>query len=66
MNEASRAEFEVLLRRTGVPVRAEHMADIQRGWELLRPLLGRLRQDECDFESEPAPVFRADAFTSKV
>ncbi|MDP9839772.1 hypothetical protein J2T09_004552 [Neorhizobium huautlense] len=66
MKEAVKSELAVLLSRAGVPLRSEDMADIQHGWELLQPVLTRLRQEDCDFESEPAPIFRPDAFDPEI
>lgn len=66
MKDDLQSDFEALLRRTGVPLRPEDMSDIQHGWELLQPLLARLRQDDNDFENEPAPLFRAGAFDPEV
>lgn len=66
MRDALQSDLEALLRRAGVPLRPENMSDIQHGWELLQPLLARLRQEDCDFENEPAPLFRADAFDPEI
>lgn len=66
MKDSLQADFQVLLKRTGVPLQPEHVLDIQHGWELLQPVLMRLRQKDCDFESEPAPLFRPDAFDPDV
>lgn len=66
MREALQPDLEVLLKRAGVPLRPEDIPEIQLGWELLQPLLARLRQEGCDFENEPAPLFRADAFDLSV
>jgi hypothetical protein len=66
MRDTLQADFQMLLRHTSVPLQPEHALDIQHGWELLKPLLARLRQEDCDFESEPAPLFRPDAFDPEV
>ena len=62
MSEISQSDLEILLRRAGVSLETDQLSDIQAGWELLQPLLARLRQEDCDYTSEPAPLFRADAF----
>lgn len=62
MAKISRSDLEVLLRRAGVSLRPEQISDVHTGWTLLEPLLERVREAHCDFSSEPAPLFRANAF----
>lgn len=62
MRDVSQSDLELLIKRAGVSLPPEQVAEIQVGWELLQPLLARLQQEDCDFSSEPAPLFRADAF----
>lgn len=62
MSDALSTDLKALLQRAGVQPRPEALADIQLGWELLQPLLARLRQEDFNFSSEPAPLFRADAY----
>ncbi|UHS59852.1 hypothetical protein [Agrobacterium vaccinii] len=66
MRDTLQADFQILLRHTSVPLRPDDISDIQHGWELLQPVLVRLRQKDCDFESEPATLFRPDAFDPEV
>lgn len=63
MTTISRPDLEALLRRAGVSLQPEQISDVHAGWELLELLLERIRQPHCDFSSEPAPIFRADAYT---
>lgn len=62
MSGVSQSDLELLIKRAGVSLSRMQVTEIHAGWELLQPLLARLQQEDCDFSSEPAPLFRADAF----
>jgi hypothetical protein len=47
-----------LARMLGVPVRAEHLADVAAAWRLMAPHRDTVAAVDLDARSEPAALFR--------
>ncbi len=56
------ADFEALVRRTGITLTAQQVTDIHQGWLLMAPQLDRLRAHDRDRSAEPGHIFRPDVF----
>jgi hypothetical protein len=63
MTKNSRDDFEALIRRVGLSLSPAQIEQTHEGWALLEPMLDRVRSSGRDRAAEPAPVFRAAAYT---
>ena len=56
----SQADFEVLIRRAGLRLSPEEVADLYRAWAHVEPMLERIRTQGRGREAEPALTFRPE------
>ncbi len=61
MPKTSMADFEALVRRAGLPLTPEEIADLYQGWAYVEPMLDRVRTHGRAREAEPAHIFRPEA-----
>jgi hypothetical protein len=54
------ADFDALVRRSGMPISPAEIADIYVGWGYVEKMLQRVRGNERDRPAEPAHVFRPE------
>ena len=54
------ADFEALLRRTGIPLTPAQVASLREGYALIESMLERVRPPRGR-AAEPAHIFAADA-----
>ena len=62
----SKADFEALVRRTGIMLAPQQVTEIYQGWTLMAPQLDRLRAHGRGREAEPGHIFRPDVFGTEV
>ncbi|WP_345816645.1 hypothetical protein AAGS40_27085 (plasmid) [Paraburkholderia sp. PREW-6R] len=58
-------DIEVLMRRAQLRLSPEQIQQVTRGWRFIEPMLVRVRGHNRDRMSEPAHVFRADAYLAE-
>lgn len=56
----SPTDFDVLIRRAGLALTPEQVADLYEAWEYVEPMLDRVRGTARGREAEPAVMFRAE------
>ncbi len=56
----SRADFEALVRRAGLTLTPEQVAELHAGWTYVEPMLARIRAPGRGREAEPALIFRPE------
>ncbi len=56
----SRADFEALVRRAGLVLTPEQVAELHVGWAYVEPMLARIRTPGRGREAEPALTFRPE------
>ena len=62
MTKIMREDFEALVRRTGVVLSSDQIAEIYEGWGHIEPMLERIRAPGRDPSVEPSHIFRPDAY----
>lgn len=62
MAKTSLDDFNALVRRAGLSLTPEQIAEIHIGWGYVEPMLERIRSYGRDRAAEPAHVFRPDFF----
>ncbi len=65
MTKTSRADFEALVRRSGVTLTAAQLETIYEGWGYVEPMLDRIRTHGRDRAAEPAHVFRPEIYVTE-
>lgn len=60
--KTSLTDFEALVRRAGIALPAEEIAEIYKGWGSVEQMLLRNRGHGRDRSAEPAPTFDPAAF----
>ena len=58
--KTSRADFEALVRRAGVPLTQEQITEIYQGWGYIEGMLERVRAPARGREAEPSHVFKPE------
>ncbi len=53
-------DFEALVRRAGLAITPEQVAELYAGWAHVEPMLARLRAPGRGREAEPALTFRPE------
>lgn len=56
----SLADFEALVRRAGLAITPEQVAELYVGWAHVEPMLARIRAPGRGREAEPALTFRPE------
>lgn len=56
----SREDFEALIRRAGLVLTPEQVAELYVGWAHVEPMLARIRAPGRGREAEPALTFRPE------
>ncbi len=54
------ADFEALIRRAGLTLSPEQVAELHQGWGYIEPMLQRIRAQGRGREAEPALIFRPE------
>ena len=54
------ADFEALIRRAGLALTPEQVAELYTGWAYVEPMLARVRGEHRGREAEPALTFRPE------
>ena len=62
MENISRNEFELLVRRAGLSLSCDKLDELHGAWGLVEPILARIRGTARDRTAEPSSVFHADAY----
>ncbi len=61
MPKTSPADFAALVRRAGLPLTPEQIAEIYQGWDYVEQMIERVRTHGRGREAEPAHIFRPEA-----
>ena len=57
----SQEDFAALVRRAGVAVSPDEIAELYGAWENVEPMLDRIRAGTRPREAEPALIFRPES-----
>ncbi len=60
MPHTSRTDFEALIRRAGLALTPEQVAELYVGWAHVEPMLARIRTPGRGRDAEPALTFRPE------
>ena len=61
MPKTSSADFEASVRRAGLALTAEQIAELYRGWGHVEQMLERIRTHGRGREAEPSHIFLPEA-----